>query len=101
MAKGLELIKEHYNSDYRIRTVSVRILEKHAKHVELLAAALSKKAVGLDDEAMKLYEKYRIESGKDEIELGLYFDHTLYNNHLPGIFKKKSEFAGGPIIESV
>ena len=101
VAKGLELIKEHYNSDYRIRTASVRILEKHAKHTELLAAALAKKAVGLDDEAMELYEKYRIESGKDEIELGLYFDHTLYNNHLPGIFKKKSEFTGGPIIESV
>ena len=101
VAKGKRLINEQYNSDYRIRTVSVRILEKHAKHTELLAAALSKKAVGLDDEAVKLYNVYRVESGKDEIELGLYFDHTLYNNRFSYIFNKKSEFALGNIIESV
>ena len=101
VAKGKRLINEQYNSDYRIRTVSVRILEKHAKHIELLAAALSKKAVGLDDEAVKLYNVYRVESGKDEIELGLYFDHTLYNNRFSYIFNKKSEFALGNIIESL
>ena len=99
VAKGLELIKAHYNSDYRVRTVSVRLLEKHARHTELLAAALAKKAVGLDDEANELFRVYRIESGKDEVEIETYFDHALYTYHFENLFKKKSEFSG-PIIQT-
>ena len=39
-------------------------------------------------------------SGKDEIEIDPYFDHTLYFNHITRIFKEKSDF-GNVIIESV
>ena len=97
---GRKLIEENYNSDYRVQTVSVRLLEKHANHAEILGAALAKKARGMDDEASELYEKYRLLSGKDEVEIGTYFDHTLYMNHISRIFKTKSNLSG-PIIESV
>jgi hypothetical protein len=100
IAKGRKLIEEHYNSDVRMQTVSVRILEKHANHMELLGEALYKKSLGKDDEAFEIFEKYRLLSGKDEIEIDPYFDHTLYFNHITRIFKEKSDF-GNVIIESV
>ena len=95
LAEGRELIAKHYNSDHRLRTVSVRLLERHARHIELLWAALSKRAVGKDDEALELYEKWRIETGKDEAEIGAYFDHTIYARHTRTLFNKKSDFKVG------
>ena len=92
LAEGRELIAKHYNSDHRLRTVSVRLLERHARHIELLWAALSKRAVGKDEEATELYEKWRVESGKDEAEFGAYFDHTIFARHTRALFNKKSDF---------
>ena len=39
--EGRKLIAEHYNSDFRVRTVSVRLLEFHALYAEMLSDALS------------------------------------------------------------
>ena len=106
LAEGRELIAKHYNSDYRLRTVSVRLLERHARHIELLWAALSKRAVGKDEEALELYEKWRVESGKDETEIGAYFDHTIFARHTRALFNKKSDFAvesdnGGDVNDEI
>jgi hypothetical protein len=49
--EGRKLIAEHYNSEYRVRTVSVRLLELHALYSELFANALKEKALGHDDAA--------------------------------------------------
>ena len=75
---GRKLIAEHYNSDYRIRTVSVRLLEYHAEFCELLSDWLSAKADGELEKAAKLYEKARIQCGKREIEFEKYFDHGMF-----------------------
>ena len=96
LSKGRKLIADHYNSDHRVRTVSVRLLERHANHMELLCAAFLEKAVGKDDEAMELFEKWRILSGRDELEIGAYFDHTLYARHTKILFDKKSDFSIEP-----
>ena len=77
-ALGRELIKEHYDSDYRIRTVSVRLLEKHADFCELVADWMAAKARGELDKAMELFNKAQIESGKIETEYEKYFDHSIY-----------------------
>ena len=77
-AKGRELIKEHYNSDYRVRTVSVRLLEHHADFCDLIADWMAAKARGEIDTAMELYNKARIETGKFEAEFERCFDHSLY-----------------------
>jgi hypothetical protein len=77
VAKGRKLIEEHYNSDYRVRTVSVRLLEHHAFFAEKHAEALYEKALGNDEKASELAEALRIEFGKRETEIEPYFDQRL------------------------
>ena len=71
----LELVRDHYNSDYRVRTVAVRLLEKYCEYVKLLAVALGLKAIGKNDEARAAYEDIRLYLGKIEVETEPYDDH--------------------------
>jgi hypothetical protein len=98
--KGRRLIEENFHQDERVRTVSMKLLEKHSNHIELFAAALEKKALGLDAEASEIYEKYRLLTGKDEIEIESYFDHGLFMYFISRIFNTKTDFSG-PVIASV
>ena len=75
--EGRALIESHYNSDYRIRTVSVRLLEFHAKYADMLADMLIMKAVGNDEAAMQRFEEMRDECGKYELQFENYYDHGL------------------------
>ena len=89
---GRELIKEHYNSDMRVQTYSVRILEMHADFVDMLSDALAEKCVGNDDGATECYEKFRVEMGKRECEFALVYDHLLHTGALFNVvFSKSSE----------
>lgn len=81
-AKGLELIKSHYNSDYRLRTVSVRLLEYHAKFANLFAAAMIPKCLGDDEGAREKFAILVDEMGKYEQEIEMYYDHCLAVNSL-------------------
>ena len=56
VAKGRELISRFYNSDRRVSTVSVRVLEEHAGYVERLAELLYHKAMGDDEAALRASE---------------------------------------------
>ncbi len=76
--EGRELIKEHYNSDVRIQTASVRLLEHHADFCDLISDWMVAKTNGEDDLATELYNKARIEFGKREYALQTYFDHFTY-----------------------
>jgi hypothetical protein len=78
LEEGRALIEAHYNSDYRVQTVSVRLLEYHLEFCKLLAETLKKKAVGNDNEAKELFNKFRVEFGKHEVEIERYYDHALY-----------------------
>ena len=85
VSRGRELIREHYNSDYRVRTVSVRLLEHHADFAEMHAAALYEKALGNDERALELGKNFRIEFGRRECEIQRYFDQYecfMYLNHM-------------------
>ena len=73
--EGRRLIKEHYNSDYRVRTVGVRLLEKHAEYCDLTSDWIGAKARGEFELAKKLFEIARVEFGKSEVEIRRYFDH--------------------------
>ena len=81
-AKGLELIKSHYNSDYRLRTVSVRLLEYHVKFANLFAAAMIPKCLGDDKSARAKLDILVDEMGKDEQAIEMYYDHCLAVNSL-------------------
>ncbi|MBO5316169.1 MAG: DUF4838 domain-containing protein [Clostridia bacterium] len=89
---GRELIKAHYNSDMRVQTFSVRLLEMHADFCDMLSDALAEKCVGNDKEALDCYEKFRVEMGRRECEFALVYDHLLYMGALFNIvFSKSSE----------
>ena len=94
---GRKLIADHYNSEFRIRTVSVRLLEKHAKFADLLAAALVPKAVGNDDLADELLKKMKLEMGKEEAFIQSCYDHGLAFYALDMIFSRRTRDVG-PII---
>jgi hypothetical protein len=76
--EGREIIKANYNSDYRVRTFAVRMLEHHADFCDMISDWMAAKARGEIDLAAELLEKARIECGKFEAEFERYFDHTLY-----------------------
>ena len=68
------LVKEHYNSPLRARTVVIRILERYIRFVRNLAVALSYKCMGENEMAVEKYEKLRLALGVDECEFELYDD---------------------------
>ena len=91
LERGRKLIADHYNSDYRVRTVSVRLLEHHIDFVKLLSEALYEKSVGNDERAMEKYEELRLEFGKREPLIQAYLDHNLCFTYLKvDIFNKKT-----------
>lgn len=75
--EGLKLIKEHYNSDYRVGTVSVRLLEYHAEYVKLLADCFTEKALGNDEAAQDKLDCLAERMGRHEAEIEKYYDHGL------------------------
>ena len=79
--EGRKLIKANYNSDYRVRTVSVRLLEFHADYAEMLADTLCEKCVGNDAAAMERFEHMKLECGKREAEFERWYDHYEFFNH--------------------
>lgn len=87
-AVGEELVKSHYNSDYRTRTVSVRLLEAHLEYCRGLVKMLTKKARGDDEGAIACNEEFRKSFGKREVELELYYDHRLHFDRLAVIAKQ-------------
>ena len=77
---GRELIERHYNSDVRVRTVSVRLLEKYLRYASLVADIASAKAMGRSEEAERNFEIFRREFAKMEDEILPYAD--LFQNTL-------------------
>ena len=90
LAYGKRLVEEHYNSDMRVQTVSVRLLEKYLSYVRLYADAVKKKAEGDESGAMAAYEYAREEFGKEEIAIQPYYDHSLNFSGIKFYFDLKS-----------
>ena len=91
LEKGDSLIREHYNSSYRVQTVSVRLLAHHLVYVKMLAAALREKFSGNDERALELFEEFRLEMGRREIEIERYYDHMLAIGSLQIVFNTKTQ----------
>ena len=71
---GRTLIDSHYNSDVRVRTVAVRLLEKYLRYATLVADVASAKARGLSDLAEKNFEIFAKEFAEMEREILPYAD---------------------------
>ena len=88
--EGKTLISEHYNSDFRVRTVSVRMLEFHARYAEMFANALEYKAAGDDEMALESLKIMRKECGKYELAFERWYDHGLYFQFVGDLLKSKT-----------
>ena len=95
--EGRALIESHYNSDYRVRTVSVRLLEFHARYAELFAEVLSRKCVGDDAGAMEAYYAMMAECGKREAEFERWYDHGLFFEFIGRRLKRKSPMSAAEV----
>ena len=91
VAEGRKLIKDHYNSDKRLETVSVRLLEKHAEYCEGLAEVLIERAKGNLDRAMEMYDEFRVGFGKHEVEIQHYFDQVIYFSPMKTLIGKSEK----------
>jgi hypothetical protein len=89
--EGRELIASHYNSDVRVQTVSVRLLEKHAEYCEGLAEVLIERAKGNLDRAMELYNEFRVRFGRHEAEIQSYFDQVIYFSSMKTLIGKSEK----------
>ena len=81
----LSIVKEHYNSSDRVKTVSVRLLEKYCEYIKLLSVALGYKAIGKNEEARAAYEDIRNLLGENEIYTEKYDDHLQKTGFLKQI----------------
>ena len=87
LKRGEELVASHYNSDIRVQTVSVRLLEWHIKYLKGITVALREKILKNDDEAIRIFEEFQFEFGKNEVYIQPYFDHILNFSGLSHLFK--------------
>ena len=86
LEKGKALVKKYYNSDERVRTVSVRLIEKHILFTDYYARAIIEKAKGNDAPAAEIFYEWREQFGRLEYELRRYFDNFLFFRKAEGAF---------------
>ena len=84
--EGRALVKKYYNSDERVRTVSVRLIEKHILFTDYYAKAIIEKAKGNDETSAKIFKEWRECFGRLEYELRRYFDNFLFFRKAEGAF---------------
>ena len=90
IAYGRKLVENHYNSDMRVQTVAVRLLEKHLRYAELYADSIRKKALGENEAAKEALAVLLEEMGKDEVYIQPYYDHNLNSTGLGHYFNLDS-----------
>ncbi len=67
----------HRHMKYRVQTVSMRLLERHAEYCAGLSRSLSLKSRGEHRKAQEVWEAFRDSFGTHEYELERYFDHGM------------------------
>lgn len=79
---GEELVKNHYNSDIRVQTVSARLLEHYIDLCKWIGKLIAKKAAGDDEAAKVIYNEFEEHFGKRECEIERYFNHCFFFNYM-------------------
>lgn len=87
---GKKLICDHYNSERRLSTVSVRLLEYHGEYLKRLANCFIPKALGQDDESMKKHAELDDYLSEIEAYTERYLDTYLVSTALKYIVKSKT-----------
>ena len=90
LAIGRRLVQSHYNSENRVQTVSVRMLERHLDYVEQFTAAIKEKFLGNDELALQRFYEFMGKFGAREIFMQPYYDQVMTHSALSMLFKAKS-----------
>ena len=85
-AEGKKMIMSHLCSELRPRSVAMHILLVFNEIMRYFARAMSKKALGRDEEAKAIYEEMKVEIGKLEADIDYYYDHGQFMDALRIIF---------------
>jgi hypothetical protein len=101
LEEGKKLIEEHYNSDFRIRTVSVRLLEFHALYAKYMADFFYEKCLGNDDKAEEVYKVMEAECGKYELQFERWYDHGMFFSYISRIAKSRTVTGTNDSVASV
>ena len=80
--EGRALVAAHYNSDFRVRTVAIRLFAHYLDLLEKTAEIMAKKADGKDAQAKALLEAFEADFGKRECEIERYFNHCFFFSFL-------------------
>ena len=87
LKEGEELVKSHYNSEHRVQTSSVRLMEKHIEYCRGFIEIFRQKAIGNDAEAKALYDEFCNSFGRHEAEIELCYDHLIFTSNLRRIIE--------------
>ena len=81
-----DFVDSHFNSEYRVRTVAVRLLWHFERLMRYITPVFALLAEGKYDEAKEAFDLCRYEMGGYECEIERYFDHFQFFNSLSRIF---------------
>ncbi len=69
--------EKHRVMPYRVQTVSMRLLLRHAEFCDKLSRIMIEKAQGRDQTAHEMWERFRDDFGRYEFEIERYFDQGM------------------------
>ena len=72
----------------RAQTVAVRLLERYSEFCRGLSATFALKAAKKDVEASDYFKEFAVRFGSYEVEIERYFDHYLFYNTYPRLYKR-------------
>ena len=84
------VIRANYNSDYRVSTVAIRLLEDYCDYCVPLADALREKALGNEEEAQRKFVRMFEDYGKREARIERYYDHFMAQHTFTPVFRINS-----------
>ena len=85
LQRGEKLVEKYYDSDYRTRTVSIRLIEHYLKFTDYYSRAVAAKARGNDLLATEIFTEWRERFGTIEHETRQYLDNFLFFRKLEGV----------------
>ena len=85
LERGEKLVEKYYDSDYRTRTVSIRLIEHYLKFTDYYSRAVAAKARGNDLLATEIFTEWRERFGAIEHETRQYLDNFLFFRKLEGV----------------
>ena len=86
-AKLRGIVEKNMNHDDRVRTVAARLMLDYCDFIDLLADALSEKALASDEEAERRFNAMFTEFGKREARIERYYDQFMAKNAYKPVFK--------------